>query len=171
MGWTGYYDLSRKQAVEHELRGYEIRAAGWVNNVYYAAVEIKPGEVMGLVLLTRKEKGELLVKTMSEDMGPYYYDAPVKVLKALSPTEHANSLAWRARCWDQRAKIRITEKMRSGDKVRFKSPIKFSNGESLQEFTYSKDGRRTVFRDRFGAPYIITNWRRREFEVVGTRFA
>ena len=44
------------------------------------------------------KKGYFMIKTMSEDMGPYQYDCPAYMLKMLPPTENKYAQEWRKGC-------------------------------------------------------------------------
>lgn len=57
----------------------------------------------GVILTSRKNRGfcQIGFKDMTEDMGPYYYDAPQKMLDlldALAPEPGYSALEWRAKC-------------------------------------------------------------------------
>lgn len=84
---------------------YTVLASGYKAPCFYAAVERvhkKTGEriVWAAVIKITHGRGDygFCYKDMSEDMGPYYYDCPAKVLDLLTPTESEYAKAWRAKC-------------------------------------------------------------------------
>jgi len=54
-------------------------------------------DALGIIIVCKWfiSQGQLMIKTMSEDMGPYYNDVPLKYLN--TPCKHANE-SWRANC-------------------------------------------------------------------------
>ncbi|MFW6281228.1 MAG: hypothetical protein ACOC1O_00310 [bacterium] len=58
-------------------------------------------KVFGALNLWRysKKNNELMVKTIDESMGPYYYDAPAKLLKMLTEPVNVSAHNWRVHCW------------------------------------------------------------------------
>lgn len=93
-GWKDHLD----RAMNGGAYTVKVSAIGSDGN-YYAAIERAAGDglpriVYGMVGLIEGTA----YKTMSEDMVPYYYAAPLEVLAALSPTTDAGALKWRARC-------------------------------------------------------------------------
>ena len=110
MGWTFYrkpqgatdIELMREEATgRRDGKGerHQVLADAIVRGVWYAAVTGKePGEVFAAVGLIENKGGEFGCKLMSEEMGPYYYDAPASVLAALSPTKYESANEWRAKC-------------------------------------------------------------------------
>jgi hypothetical protein len=72
---------------------------------YLAIRDIARGEVSALIVLIDRYQGDLGFKIMGEDMGPFYYGAGPRVLKALTPTIDPRALEWRARCHDRNQKI------------------------------------------------------------------
>ena len=106
MGWTSY-DVYGSIDRLAECRKEFSRSPDWativkdamVEKVYYAAMKSSiTGEVWALVVLTDIYKGQFFYKDMSEDMEPYYYKCPDKILDLLSPTENEYALRWRERC-------------------------------------------------------------------------
>ncbi len=141
MGWTGCY-MDECPKGKDRIRaaiwqeGYEAVDGGreWTvlasaisgTTVYLAVRYTNPEKalnvVYGVVILTAFEDGEFLTKAMTEEMMPYCYDCPKRVLDLLSPTDNENALEWRRLCEEKRkaksrdalgrlplgAKIRIT---------------------------------------------------------------
>jgi hypothetical protein len=96
-------------------------------NTWYAIARIdRPNETpvfYGVIWLVNRRRGEFIYKDMSEDMGPFYYDMPVRLLDQLdklAPNAPESALNWRAKC---RAHIATKRKpktiVKPGDIVKF----------------------------------------------------
>lgn len=134
MGWTYSASLSNARAVHDDLRrqlrggGYAIKgdAATHYGKHFYAATE-KDGVVDMFVALVdggyRKSDGQDWwgYKDMSEDMGPYIYDCPEKLLDLLTPTDNKNAIEWRAAVRkyhaDRKAKLAMAKSLKRGDLI------------------------------------------------------
>ena len=155
MGWTSFA-MPREGA-----RSYlDAHVYGWANDnqhhividsalvggcEYYAAVErtdLVTGDRIvfagvALVSVSTRDGGTLAYKDMSENMEPYYYHCPARILGKLTPTEHPSALAWRAGCRAAADRRRADAKcpaLRPGQHVRFDEPIRFSDRAVLSEF-------------------------------------
>lgn len=113
MGWL-YSKEKRGQKIIDRIRDHvigsgtdcEILAHNITRGAGYLAIrDIARGEVSALVILIDRYQGDLGFKVMGEDMGPFYYGAGPKVLKALTPTSDPRALEWRARCHERNQKI------------------------------------------------------------------
>ena len=130
--------------------------------------------IMGLVVLHHRREGEFVFKTVSEDMGPCETGCPASILDLLSPVEtfaesgsaHEWATNWRACC--RRAIDKRNKAPGNGTTIRFKEPIRFTNGETIDTFTIHKRGRKVRFAPAGGnyAYYRITGWQDRDYEVV-----
>ena len=111
MGWTfyraAYYkpngQVNRKAECDELFEGELIKSA-MVGSTYYAAVRNKQGDVWAAVVLTKsnsREYDNFGYKDMDETMGPVYYDCPVSILKALTPTDNKTANEWREKCWQK----------------------------------------------------------------------
>lgn len=111
MGWTfyraAYYkpngQVDRKAECDELFEGEIIKSA-MVGTTYYAAVRNKQGEVWAAVVLTKtnnRDYDNFGCKDMDETMGPCYYDCPVSILKALTPTDNETANEWRETCWQK----------------------------------------------------------------------
>lgn len=139
---------------------------------YYAAVEhVRPStgvrEVWAAVCLVqhnpRDREGFIFgYKDMEESMGPCEDRCPAAVLDALTATENAHALAWRARC-----RARLAERRRQnakptprpGDTLVLQEPLLFRNGRRLARFQAVRTpGRKAgvVFRSVEGRLYRIS---------------
>jgi hypothetical protein len=111
MGWSfentrvsdvcGY--LKRALEGENDKSIFRHLASSKVGDVVYIATEftnkiLGETKVMGTVVLTENKNGEFGYKIMDEDMGPFYYDCPPKILKLLSPTDCKQASEWRQKC-------------------------------------------------------------------------
>jgi len=141
MGWTEFRDypeLSRAEIIRRELsqaptaenprawgfeyiteRGSTVYAIGWHD------APDQPRRYFGLVCLTSRHRSPhfgraFSYKDMTEDMGPYKYEAPKKMLDLLdqlapNPTGYAKG--WREACREHLARKK-TKKHQAGDKVK-----------------------------------------------------
>jgi hypothetical protein len=140
VGYTGVHrekGISSKDFFQHELfpagTGQIIESAT-VGSVFYAAVKTAlTQEVWGLVVIFKydsKDYFNFTFKEMSDDMGPYYYDCPKRVLDKLTPTDNRFANDWREKCYAKAAR----QKIKPGDTIQFDSPVEFSNGEKISRF-------------------------------------
>lgn len=138
MGWTEFFDnptLTRAQMIEKELsqpakpdnprawgfeyiteRGATVYAIGWHD------APDRPRIYFGLVCLTSRRGGYFAYKDMTEDMGPYRHDAPVKMLDMLdrlapNPTGHAAD--WRKKCREYQAAKKTKTVWKAGDRIEY----------------------------------------------------
>ena len=106
-------------------------------------------------------------KTMSENMGPYCFKCPERILARLDPPESDDAAKWRAECRKHRSKTRDCRKsLQHGTVVRFKNPLTFAHGVERQEFTVEKQGRRVRFRGDDGVLCRIPKIADRDFDVI-----
>ncbi|WP_196769057.1 DUF6927 domain-containing protein [Neomoorella thermoacetica] len=127
----------------------------------YLAVETGdasgPKEVFAVVCLLSyrpKDYFNFGYKDMSEDMGPYYYNCPERILKLLTPTENKLALEWREKCWERIRAKKARPKLREGMIIQFVEPLQFSNGVKENIFKL-EDLRRLIVTDRWGFRYRI----------------
>lgn len=106
---------TNKEFYEYNLKGLwndnvKVLNVSFVGSKIYELLKmVKDGveEVfIGITVVTRYKGSEenypeICYKTMSEDMGPCYYDCPVKFLKA-STSQNEYAVAWRAKCLEWR---------------------------------------------------------------------
>ncbi len=191
MGWTGIYtDRPAKEIIVDALTFSNERGSGRVVaiatklHVSYIAWERSytaesksehAGKtyIIGMVVLHGRSKGEFTYKEVSEDMGPCESECPASILDLLSPVESfasGNSAEW-ANAWRNRCRAAIEKRSKApgdGATIRFKEPIKFTNGDTVQAFTLHKRGRAVRFSvvGDGNAAYKISNWQKREYEVL-----
>lgn len=100
-------------------------------------------------------------KDMDETEGPNESRCPARILGLLSPTDNEYALHWRQRCLDNLAgKVPV----KKGQAVRFARPIRFGNGQELQELAWSGSG--GLFFGPCGGRYRISGWRKMKYEAV-----
>lgn len=153
MGWLELHKdkgTSYKDFFQEGLKGTIIDSYT-KNGVFYGAVQHDKG-ISALIILIRHSKGyyNFSYKWMDESFHPYYYDCPTRILDLLTPTDNEASNNWRAICRKQNSM-----KLWKGDVVVFERPIKFSNGQTLDTFTYVRGNTFT----RNGYTYRIKNWK------------
>lgn len=103
---------------------YRVEKSCMVGNTYYAALYNKDKgkeHVFAAVVLVKTGAGRngepnLCFKSMSEYEGPHYYDCPPSILSLLTPTDDAECLKWRRRCY-------IQHQMNARKKMLAKMPI------------------------------------------------
>lgn len=153
MGWTFYRrEKNAETNAEHfaaklDTR-YEIIAHGTVESVFYAAVRDRTTDkVTAYVALTRWDRDPLYnfgYKDMDETVHPFYYKAPKSVLNALTPTTHADALAWRAKCRLHHAQRDFLRKnLKPGTRIRLTHAVSFTDGTRSDTFTYARLGQGT----------------------------
>lgn len=176
MGWTASYrDKGTRDVDWFPERDEVVHAHGTVNNLFYAAVSKRsdPDRVFARVTLiyrySRASRGcNIAWKDMHEDVFPFYYQAPVAVLDALTETDSENAIQWRAKCREHHARRAwVRKNVRPGASIRLSRPLHFTDGVERDVFAYAPQARR---RNRFvaadGVPVSLKNWRDLEFAVV-----
>ena len=116
MGWTGMYETfnSKLDAViaSEGFKREDIVASNIQGRVVNLAYRVADGRVIGVVCLVETRNArtnpETMVKAMDEQMGPYECCASVKVLDALTPTDHEYATRWRAQCRARLEQAKIT---------------------------------------------------------------
>lgn len=162
MGWTSYH-RSKGQPTDRHLARYlfgdraEFVAYGMADGVFYGAVrEFKdPDTVWCLIVLTKwapRAFYNFFRKELSEGgCGEGYYDAPARVLDALTPTDDPDVNAWRQACRDRlvrvaEVKARVAA-LRPGSVIRFQHELSFGSHGRASRFEMVAAGRaRPVWR-------------------------
>ena len=134
MGWTTY-NISKTTTTDQALRRelsyagtaglWEVLDSATVGAVWYGIIKRTiDGEAVhfGMVCLTQRRDDyprslyiEFGFKDMSEDCGPFYYDAPLRILDKLdelAPNPAPAAAAWRAQCRERRAAKATKERQR-----------------------------------------------------------
>jgi hypothetical protein len=133
MGWTsailpkGLTRIEQAQRLEG-LNPDCVVESGCVGNVLYTAERLKNGQVIGCVyLFERGRDGEVACKGMSEEMGPYQNNAPLRVLDALTPTDNATANNWREACRARAVAKAARPKLHAGMRVKTSRELKFTS--------------------------------------------
>jgi len=179
MGWTGMqppYHGDKKRWLEEQFNqaGEVGTNPSWTltdlsirgNTAYGIYTMVRPDgswHSAGIVILMSFSADQWRYKDMTEEMMPYYYDAPISMIKkldALNPQVEGNARLWRDKCLKQKAKVSVPD----GLTIRFTRPLDF---RSFKEDTFKihKEGRKTFFIAGNGMKCRITKWQDREYEV------
>lgn len=180
MGWWGHYygycpkGADRIKAViaeegynsESETHRWEVVDSSLKGTTVYLAIkrtkkETGEFEIYAVVALTHMDNnGYFMVKTMSEDMLPYYYDAPKHLLDKLTAPYNDSAREWREKCAAKR-KARYHKELNNlaeGTKIRITSTNEKYTGRIVTVDRYR--GRRAYIdwynRVRFG-PTLLDN--------------
>ena len=157
-----------------DRRGLRVIKSVWQGRAYYAACQpydtASEGNPFAVICLVRwnpkAANGEIFAyKDMDETVGPHEDECPLSVLEALGPSEHPFALDWRRRCYRNARLLR--RRLADGDRIRFASPIAFTDGTKRSEFIVSQKGSRTIFIcPTSGLGYRITAFRKMRFQII-----
>lgn len=193
MGWTGLsqyeFDTTKvsglKAFFQNRFLGTncEIVACSAKSNVFYCAVKENEKEITCYVFKysnARTNDGcNFAYKAMHESDVPYCYEPSQKVLDALSETDNENSLKWRNKCKELKAKSKI--KLKIGDIIKFDHEIEFRSGIKADCFVLSKDLKNftdydterdySKYTENDLIPhYQITKWKTKNYTILGNVF-
>jgi len=123
VGWTFTQKskgLSIKEFFEKEFNGTSGKVLDCASRLHeaYLAYEISPGEVIGIVCALQYRPYDYYnfgYKDMDENMGPYFYNCPKRILELLTPTTSKYAKEWRRRCWRN---IKRKEKINETDQTK-----------------------------------------------------
>jgi hypothetical protein len=188
MGWTGsqYVGNSRKEFLIKEfsqentthkwyltdvsMKGAVCYCIHWVED---KTTGTKQHEA--LVILTEKRRGDdgwIYYKNMGESCGPYYYGAPVSLIKKLNKLGlpfNTSAQQWREQCLANASKEKL--QLDFGSIVLFEKPLRFtvrSGSFSCNQFQLVKYGnKRNIFKADDGQIVRISDWKKRQFTVLG----
>jgi len=116
MGWDGIKLAPQQTAADYvrqdiEAAGHTVRHAHATPDAVYLAVQLgadggadRAGDIVGLVVAVRHDRGCAWLKWMHEAEGPYYHAAPAALLDTLTPPRAGYALQWRDRCRAQAAR-------------------------------------------------------------------
>lgn len=191
MGWTTthrdagirHLDWFRREFNLFDSKGSRLLALTSVGTTLYGALrKDESDDVVGIVILTRRQPAAYFnfgYKEMDENMLPYYFECPAKILAMLTPTEHKGALEWRARCQEEVDRRAARPRLKKGMRIRFKEPVAFTDGVKADTFEFIGRNafRRVVpldFVPQVGPPeyvdpytrYHISGWSRREYSVL-----
>lgn len=130
------------------------------SNVFYGAFKSED-KVFAVVIPFKKQGNTLFYKVMDESVCPIYTKANKKLMSLLTETDNELSLMWREKVSKALSKVKIKE----GDTVIFKNPIKFNKGFEFAEFIKIKG--KNAFSVK-GLPYVfkISNYQDFEYTVA-----
>ena len=185
MGWTGTHKESGESVKEFFEKEFnwkdgQVLDCAVVNlrEAYLAYKNHNTGQIIAFVCLLNYYPNDYYnfhYKDMSENMGPYVYNCPARILDQLSePAPNEWAREWREKC---RARLeRKTNKAKTGNIIKFPTPLEFTNGDKIDTFQVTKVGKKTlfraVFRDNNGNSipgtmnYKIPGWTTRDYEVI-----
>jgi hypothetical protein len=191
MGWTGtqwHGSGTRKNFLIHEFNQESDTHKWWLSDVsmrgavaycIYWQLEKATGKQTheGMVILTEKRKDEpywIFYKEIGESCLPYYYDAPVSLIKKLNELGEPcndNARQWRDRCLESAEKAKI--KVELGTIIEFLKPMKFvGSGQSFEESKFvvcEWRGRKSFRTYGTGQLCSIPSWKKKEYRVVGVQ--
>ncbi len=108
MGWTIEKQYQRKSAEDireffkQEFSSYEILDSSVHSGEFYAAMRNRSGgPVFCLICILKNTGSEFGYKDMSEDMHPFYYNCPVRIIKQLGTAYNEDAKAWRLKCMEK----------------------------------------------------------------------
>lgn len=172
MGWDCTH---RPKGISHKAwfanqwaDGFELLDMAQKGTTLYGALRCPAGDVVGIVILQRwapKAYWNYCTKSMSEEMGPFYYDCPERILALLTPSESKEANEWRAKCWENVYRRKERPRISKGDIVRFEKPLKFTDGSEHDTFQFERG---STFRTRGPWSYKvrISGWADRAYSVV-----
>ena len=133
---------------------------------YLAIRDTRSGEVSAIVVLYDRDRarGEIGFKVIGESEGPYYYGAPARVLKPLSPTTDPRAIEWRAACRARNEKIARFKGDLTGRRIRLfdcASPFLIIGRAGARSRSYH------ARREDSGVLYLIRPCNLKEAEIIG----
>lgn len=128
MGWL-YFNADRSENRKEIVTNYiecerlKVLYSACQGSVVYCSVfDNKKQETFAVVALTswRYNNGvsEFGIKTIDETMGPYYFDAPLKLIHMLSPTNNEFANIWRKKCINYQKTKNLSVTLPSGTKIK-----------------------------------------------------
>jgi hypothetical protein len=142
-GSTVREEVDKLLTVEHAGGSQRVLLSALVGmREYYAAVELtrpgQPRQVSAAMWLVEIGRGDARnswgYKDMDETMDPFYYQCPAKILDLLTEPLNEGAAAWRQKCRDTIARRKTARGVRVGQRIRLKTPLRFSNGTTLDRF-------------------------------------
>lgn len=155
MGWISYHRPAGQTDAQHFRAKFDTGTrfveTATERGAFFAAVEYPwlPGERWAFIALIERRPAlwdNFAYKDMDETVGPNVL-APRRILEALTPTESAHAIKWRAASWVRVAQIERVARAGAGATVRLSHPLNYGLKRQVQEFTltyrYNGRGRRT----------------------------
>lgn len=134
MGWTGIplsniggkaTTANLKKYFEEQFeveKHFSLKYFAKKGNALYMAIERKMDSstvVYAQIVKIAVEDGWFEYKEFTEFSGPFFYDAPAKLLKMLSPTDDETALSWRKEC-KEKAEQLLKKKIVHGSIIQVK---------------------------------------------------
>jgi len=180
MGWTGTVNPYKTvdEFFDNEFKGGKCQfvGKGAVVNLseYYRCMEdTETGERFVLVckLSLKPQDGcNIFYKDMTENMYPYYFNCPAKILAEAekTPARTEDGRRWREKVHEVLSLKARAKQVKFGSKIKFKEPLAFGNGYKEDTFLVKRYGKRGFMfvSMNYGFYARISNWRTREFEFV-----
>ena len=183
MGWTGsqFIGTSRKEFLikefsqenaTHKWYLTDVSMKGAVCYCIYWVEDKTTGTLQheALVILTEKrrdDKGWIYYKNMGETVLPYYFNAPVSLIKKLNKLGEPfndNAKQWREQCLTNASKTRA--KVALGSVLKFDRELNFRSFKE-DTFTYVSHWGKDAFKATNGTVCKIPKWKTRTFAIVG----
>ena len=197
MGWTCAFKPKGQSLVEffkkEGVLGWDsphvqqrVLDTAFVNlSEFYAAVEsvnlqTQEKQVFALVILVRMFNStssynyNICWKEMDEDMGPYYYNCPKRILDLLTPTSNQNALEWRRKCRERLDKRGQMPPLKKGTVIKFSSPVEFRYGISVDQLVVSSTKGSRIYctnEHGYGKYKISRQWIHQRVADGGVTFA
>ena len=162
MGWEGVHKPKGVSAKTFLLKLLSTDLAGEVldlamkGNVGYAAYKSPKGPIYALVIPTRRKTKDYFnfwYKIESEDMGPYEYSCPERILSQLGPPPNKHAEKWRAK---NRERMELEANLPLGSVVKFKFPVNLRSGTYKTAQVVQKKGRSWILRTPDGLLFKMT---------------
>ena len=132
------------------------------------------GYYIAFVALVHFGKGEFnfAYKNMMEDMLPYYYNCPKRILDIVEQSKpyNDNSKVWRERCHKVIERRNLLD---YGKVIKFKEPFSFNGGYEEDTFTiingnpYGERKSMGLKSYHHGFKTRIPKWKSMDFEILG----
>jgi len=105
-------------------------------------------------------------KTMDETEGPFVYDCPLRLIDGLPEPASKYARDWRESV--RRYHATKPRQTKVGDRIKFDSPLKFSDGTEHDTFTVHSGGRRRsrIYRSDRGFNYRISGIGRLKYNIL-----
>ena len=153
MGWTTDIELPTGATLKGEIdrmltfeqgeRRSAVLASSIVSSTYYAAVEAHGANgyhaIFAAVILTSTSNTRYGgrswgYKDMDENMGPYRYGCPARILDLLTTTDNDSANKWRASCREVLARRSKCKTLKAGMVIKLHHPMKFTDGAEIDTF-------------------------------------
>lgn len=101
---------------------YKVLKSSMKGTTYYAAVDDGKGNIFAVVALTAGQDRHnpyfnFGLKSMSEDMHPFFYDCPKGILDLLTGTDNQSANEWRSKCREKKLSGNWLKNLNIGDKI------------------------------------------------------